>query len=503
METRANSTQSVGTNLIDLGMISLTRGSGVSLHRQLFEGLREAILNGQLPVGVRLPPTRTLAKQLAVSRNTVVNAFEQLMAEGYLVTRIGAGTFVSEALPERWLSVEVPRQTGQVAVGSHANLSKRGHKIAAIPIGSRENVRPFLPGMPDVRHFPFSVWEKLLRQQRHTMAALGYNDPQGASALREALATHLQLARGLRCSADQIIITSGTQHSLDVATRLLSDAGDTVWMENPGYSRAVAAFQCNELEIIPVPVTSNGFDVEAAQRSSSIARLAYVTPSHQYPLGVTMSAARRLELLAWAAENDGWILEDDYDSEFRFGGHPLPCLQGMDGAGRVIYIGTFSKVLFPALRLGYVVVPRGLIVAFRSAIAHTSRTPNWVTQLAMADFLREGHYARHVRRMRLLYAERQRVLLAEIADQQLPLAIDATPAGLHVLAWLPVDVDDVAISAELAAHNIAAPPLSYYSLTPLQRGGLVLGFGGFDVTEIRHAITRMGSLLINSKLLEI
>ncbi|MGB1251367.1 MAG: PLP-dependent aminotransferase family protein [Candidatus Promineifilaceae bacterium] len=477
---------------ISLGMLTLDRNRPKSLQRQLYESLREQILTGKLPASTQLPSTRALAGQLGVSRNTVVNAFDQLIAEGYLTTRAGAGTFVSKELPDRLLNVPnlaLPKQATPPAPSGL--LSKRGKRLMQMPY-KFEPVRAFEPGIPEIKRFPFPIWEKLLRRhwQKTDPRSLGYNDPLGFLGLRQAIAGYLQSARGVRCSAEQIVITSGAQQCIDLATRLLLDPGDHVWLENPGYRGAWAAFVGNGANVVPVPVSADGLDLQAGIAANPNAKMAYVTPSHQYPIGVTMSAARRLDLLAWAREQQTWILEDDYDSEYRYAGHPLPCLQGLDEAQRVIYIGTFSKVLFPALRLAYMVVPDYLTSAFRAALHHTSRVTTWVMQRAMADFMNEGHFSRHIRRMRLLYAERQQVLLSEVKRLNLPLEINAEPAGLHVLAWLDEGVDDRVISAELHQQGVSASPLSNYSHRPLPRGGLVLGFGGYEPTEIRTALAK-------------
>jgi GntR family transcriptional regulator/MocR family aminotransferase len=488
---------------ISLGGIALEQTASIPLHRQLYNALGQAILSGRLASGTRLPSSRALAAELAVSRNTVVNAFEQLVAEGYLEGKVGAGTWVSRTLPDELLAVRQaarppePRPTGL----ARAMLSGRGRLIAGTAVSQSpwgQVVRPFRAGLPALDLFPRKVWGRLLTRRVPALsdALLQYGDPAGYRPLRQAIATYLGAARGVRCEADQVLVVGGAQQALDLTARLLLDPGQAVWVENPGYLGARGAFLAAGASLVPLPVDDEGLNVAAGLAAGPQARLAYISPSHQYPLGVTMSLPRRLELLAWAEQNRAWIVEDDYDSEYRYAGQPLAALQGLDPAGRVIYIGTFSKVLFPALRLGYLVAAPALIQAFVAARALQDRGSALLEQAVLADFIDQGHFARHIRRMRTLYRERQTALV-EAVRQELGdlLEIKATPAGLHLVGWLPAGVDDQAVSQRLLAEGIESLSLSSFALTPLPRGGLVLGYAPHPVEQIRAGVGRMATVL--------
>jgi GntR family transcriptional regulator / MocR family aminotransferase len=489
--------------VVTIGMLGLDRGVGVPLHRQLYEGLREAILSGRLRPGARLPSTRTLADDLGASRNTVLAAFGQLLAEGYVEGRVGAGTTVASTLPETLLRAH-PETRGTERPGRRPRLSRRG----ALIVGTRAAVvrgapaaRPFRPGLPGLELFPFDLWTRLLarRWRRVPRQLLDYGDPAGYAPLREAIAAYLREARAVRCDAGQVIVVTGAQQAVDLAARVLLDPGDTAWVEDPGYPGARGALVAAGIRLAPVPVDGDGLDVGRGARQAPHARLVYVTPSHQYPLGVTMSLHRRLALLEWASRSGAWILEDDYDSEYRYAGRPLAALQGLDTAGRVIYAGTFSKVLFPSLRLGYLVVPPELVDAFVAARALADRHSPSVTQAALADFIDSGHFARHVRRTRALYAERQAALVRAVR-RALPGLLDVAPAeaGMHLLGWLPAGVDDGHAARAALAHEVDTPPLSGFRARPGrrgERGGLILGYAAYSPREIDDACERLAAAL--------
>ncbi|HKN66157.1 MAG TPA: PLP-dependent aminotransferase family protein [Gemmatimonadaceae bacterium] len=480
--------------------------SAAPLYRQLYDGLREAIVGGRLRPGARLPAARALGSDLALSRNTVEQAYEQLHAEGYLDRHPRRGTFVSDTMPDDVLHARPnSREPRRIVFPARSSapprrlLSSRGAAIADVALPAGVNTfappRPFRPGVPALDAFPMALWSRLSARhwQRAGRRHLAYGHSAGYQPLREAIAQHVGAARGVRCTPEQVIIVGGSQQALALATRLLLDPGDSVWMEEPGYLGARAAFIASEARIVPVPVDEEGLDVAAGEHAAPDARLAFVTPSHQHPLGSAMSIPRRMALLAWARRADAWILEDDYDSEIRYEGRPLPAMQGLDSDGRVLYLGTFSKTVFPALRLGYVIVPTSLVDAFVTARLIVDRHSSVVEQAILADFISEGHYARHIRRMRTLYAERQNALLDALHPFSDVVDVQPTRAGLNVLAWLPVGVDDRAIARKAESVGIEAPPLSPFALRPLARGALILNFSGYDEMALRSAASRLGA----------
>jgi GntR family transcriptional regulator / MocR family aminotransferase len=480
---------------------SLDSADGVPLYRQLYTGLRRAILDGQLRAGTRLPSTRELATDLGVSRNTVMNAFEQLLAEGYVEGQVGSGTYVSRALPDDLLHARTQTARAPQRARAGRTLARRAALITTTRLNiSREqtSTRPFRPGTPALDCFPHALWARLLarRWRKPPRDLLGYVESAGYLPLREAIATYLGAARAVRCEAAQVIVVAGTQQALDMVARLLIDEGDAVWHEEPGYLGARGAFKSAGARVVPVPVDEEGLDVNEGATLAPDARLVYVTPSHQYPLGVTMTLARRLALLEWANRAGAWVLEDDYDSEYRYEGRPLAALQGLDAEGRVIYLGTFSKVLFPALRLGYVVVPPDLVEVFTNARGLASRFSPTVEQAVLADFINEGHFARHIRRMRALYAERQAILL-DAAARDLAGLLELKPdaAGIHLVGQLPAGVDDATASRAAAAVGIDVQPLSSFRLKRGGRGGLLLGYAGYDERQLRNGVRKLADAL--------
>ena len=483
--------------------ISLERNSEMPLYRQLYEFLREQILSGRLSPNTLLPATRSLAQELRISRNTVLNAYKQLLAEGYLESTGGGYTRVTSTLPEQVLSVEEknrpveryhPTDEDRVEV---AKLSDWGETITSLPYPywDRSGNRPFSSAQPSVGDFPKKVWEKyLLASWRNVDSKeLSYPNTLGYRPLRETLAEYLQVTRGVHCTADQVVITNGTQHALTTMFKLLLNKGDKVWIENPSYNGVKIALNQVEADIVPVPVDENGLVFEEGIKMAPHGRMACISPSHQYPLGTTMSLTRRLELLEWAKQNQAWIIEDDYDSEYRYAGYPIEALQGLDGSGRVIYMGTFSKVLFPALRLGYMVLPKPLVEPFRAIRAFSDRGTRLLEQVTVDCFIKDGHLARHIRKMRILYAERQTVLI-EMAEKFLGgmLELEPNDVGLHLVGWLPYHMDDKIVSEHLLADGIYAPPLSYFSLVPLPRPGLVIGYAAVPANDIVSAVKKMG-----------
>jgi GntR family transcriptional regulator / MocR family aminotransferase len=481
-------------------LLAFDRAAAKPLYRQLYEGFREAILAGRLEAGQRLPSTRGLAGELQISRLPVLTAFEQLLAEGYFESRAGAGTFVARSLadPQR-----ERRGAGASSVRHEPRPGRR--EVAAhpgLPLGRQE---PWLQGLGVFRVsqiavdlFPLQVWSGLVaRHGRNPRASqMLYGDPRGDLRFRETLAVYLRTSRGVRCAPEQILVTSGSQHGLTIAARVLLDPGDEVWVEEPGYPGARDALAIAGARLIPVPVDEEGLDVTAGADLGPRARAAYVTPSHQYPLGATLTASRRLQLLDWARRSGAWILEDDYDSEYRYESQPIAALQGLDRDSRVIYIGTFSKVLFPALRVGYLVVPADLVSRFAAMRAAIDDFPPALYQAVLTDFLAEGHFARHLRRMRQLYRERRGALVEALRSEPgLALQVLGEGAGMHLTAVLEPGVDDRRISEQAARQGLWTMPLSACCLGPPARSGLVLGYGGTGIPEILDGVRKLGRIM--------
>jgi len=481
--------------------VALDTNSGVPMYDQLSEWFRRAIMDGRLRPGQRVPSTRNLAKELNISRIPVLSAYEQLYAEGYLETFVGAGTCVAHAIPGEMLKpVKDTQRTSQPKTVQNAprRISRRVATLRTAPQTWADNQGAFRIGLPALDHFPVMAWSKLINRhaRKPPIDHMVYGNPMGHLPLREAVAEYLSTVRAVRCDASQILITTGSQQGLQICAHALLEAKDRVWMEDPGYPGARQALRTVGADIVPVPVDDEGVNVDAGIRLGKNARAAYISPSHQFPLGVTMSAARRMQLLSWAARTGAWIIEDDYDSEYRFGGRPLASLQGMDAEDRVIYVGTFSKVVFPALRVGYIVAPKDLIPAFATVRDAFDTFSSTLYQAALADFITEGQFARHIRRMRALYLERRTVLL-EAIDQYMDdkLEVIGTHAGMQLTALLPRGIDDVALSIKTAKLGISTRPLSICYAKRPKRGGVILGYSGASVAEIRDGIRKLKSCL--------
>ncbi len=485
--------------------VNAERSSGVPLHRQIYDGLRSAILDGRLEPGTRLPSTRAFALELGVARNTVIAVFEQLAAEGFLRPRVGDGTRVADIEPELLprparkapLSPRIRRRS---ASGSAVSpLSVRGKAIVGVGRGAPgPGERAFQPGLPDIAAFPHRTWARILARHARTpeRARLGYDDAAGDPRLRAAIAAYVTAARGVRCSPDRVVAVAGAQAALDLCVRLLLDPGDPAWIEEPGYAGARAALLGAGARIEPVPVDSEGLDVAAGEARCPGARLAYITPSCQFPLGVTLSLERRLRLLDWAERAGAFVIEDDYDSEYRYRGRPITAVQGIDTNDRVAYVGTFAKTMFPALRVGYVIAPEGLETAFARAVRNTGHSVPQPVQGALAEFIDAGHYGRHVRRMRALYARRRARLFA-LAREHLSDVLELIPceAGMQVAGWLANDLDDRALAAAGARAGLALAPLSACWTGPGARAGLHLGYAGVSEDALGHAVPKLARII--------
>ncbi|MDT9002432.1 PLP-dependent aminotransferase family protein [Paucibacter sp. APW11] len=462
-------------------------GRGLGRREQLCASLRQAMRAGELELGERLPASRVLAADLGLSRVTVEAAYGQLEAEGYVNRAVGRGSFVAIAS-----GAGGQRKRPSPAAPRIAPLSRRGQLITATG-GCEDPLQPraFAAGSPDLRAFPLALWRQLLnRRLRSDAALLGYGDPQGHPALREAIAGYLCQSRGLRCRAEQVLVLTSSQQALQLCATLLLDAGDALWMEEPGYRGARTAFAAAGAAIVPVPLDAEGLCPPAG---AAAPRLIYLTPSHQYPCGMALSLPRRLALLGLARQDSRcFIIEDDYDSEFHYEGRPMPALQGLDEAGRVLYVGTFSKVLFPSLRLAYLVLPEALVQPFTVARSvqdgHSAQLP----QAVAADFISQGHFAAHLRLMRQLYRER-RAVLQEALSSLGWLSAQPSAGGLQLAALLPQG-QEAAYSRAAAARGIATPSLSaLYAGTPAQDGWL-LGYAALTPEEIRQAVAALAPI---------
>jgi GntR family transcriptional regulator/MocR family aminotransferase len=474
------------------------RDSAVPAYRWLYGALRAEILDGRLRPGSRLPATRDLARQYELSRGTIVTAFEQLKSEGYVEGSTGSGTYVSKVLPDELL--QVSRAAGAKIAAepkvSRDAVSDYCGRLTLFPNLEPRPSRAFRPNLPALDLFPTTLWAQITarRLRRVSMNLLLGCDAMGYPPLRQAVADYLSASRGVKCTAEQVVIVSGVQEALDLVARLFINPGDRVCMENPGYPGAALVFEAVGAKVCPAGVDDEGLELREATLRGS--RLVYVTPGHQFPLGVIMSLSRRLALLEWARKSGALIFEDDYDSEYRYSGRPVPALQSLDRDGLVLFSGSFNKVLFPSLRLGYLVIPEGMVDHFAAARSITSRHAPLLEQAVLCDFITEGHFGRHLRRMREVYAERLSVLL-EGARQKLAgrLEISSIEAGLQTPGWLAEGIDCPSIATAASARGLELVPLSQYCRGPIERDGFLLGFAAVDTREIRRGVKELASVL--------
>jgi len=475
------------------------RDSGKSANRWLYESLRTEILEGRLRAGARLPATRDLARQYGLARGTIVDAFEQLKSEGYIEGAVGSGTYVNGILPDELL--QAPGSGGPAPLAPRRRrrrLSDYAERVKLFPNFEIRPSRAFRANMPALDLFPTTLWAQVAARRLRRASAnllLGCS-PMGYPPLRDAVASYLSTSRGVKCGADQVVIVSGVQEAIDLAVRLFINPGDRVCMENPGYPGAAIAFRAAGAKISAIGVDSEGMRVHEAKMRG--ARLVYVTPGHQFPLGVTMSVARRLQLLEWAARAGALILEDDYDSEYRYAGRPVPALQGLDRHGLVLFAGSFSKVLFPSLRVGYMVVPTDLLDCLAATLSITNRHAPLLEQAVLCDFITEGYFGRHLRRMREVYAQRLSILM-ECAQQNLSgaLEISGVEAGLQTIGWLREGLNAESVAAGAAKRSVEVTALGHYRQGAAVREGLQLGFAAVDSKEIRRGVRELGVSLEN------
>ncbi|MFM0207807.1 PLP-dependent aminotransferase family protein [Paraburkholderia sediminicola] len=494
------------------------RPHGTSLQRWLYDELRSAILTGRLSPGARLPSSRDLAARFALSRGTVLSVFSQLDAEGYLTGAIGRGSFVTPELPDRRFDssdrVSIKKYDGRSSAHDRNDdndgaarardiaLSTRGRLLARTPFqvsGRGSPARAFRASQPDLDAFPFELWARLAakRARRTRRDLLGDGEAQGYLPLREAIAGYVGMSRGITCTADNVVVLGSVQQAIDLGARLLLDPGDAAWIEDPGYPGARFALEAAGARVVGVPVDAGGVDVEWARRHVADARLAYVTAGRQAPLGPPLALERRLSLLEWARDRGAVIIEDDYDSEYRFEGNPLAAMKSLDHDGHVIYCGTFSKVMFPALRTAYAILPDRLVDPFVAALSLTTRHVSLDQQSVLHEFIADGHFGRHIRRMRMLYGERAEALKMA-ADRHLSglLTVPRIIAGLDAAAFFPPGIDDAEMARRAAREGIETRPLSLYAIDRAAPPGLVLGFASIGSDVIESAVIALARALV-------
>ncbi|SAL23094.1 transcriptional regulator [Caballeronia peredens] len=472
----------------------IDRSAAEPMYRQVLEGMQQAILTGQLAPGTKLPSSRTLAIDLGIARNTVLHVYEQLTAEGYVTSTTGSGTYVADTAPREGSVTKAQAEEAK----KPCTISRRGERLIAQAGVSPKQWGAFMPGVPDVAEFPSRTWSRLQARlwKRASPDLLTYAPGGGYRPLRRALSDYLRVARSVKCQPDQIIITTGIHQSIDLAVRLLTDFGDRAWVEEPCYWGARSVLQSSGLTLVPVPVDEEGLNPTERDMATP-PRLALVTPSHQYPLGMVMTLARRRALLEFARQHKVWIIEDDYDSEFRYGSRPLSSLQGLDDAGQVIYVGSLGKMLYPGLRMGYMVVPENLVDSFRTGVAELYREGQLMQQAVLTEFILDGHLTSHVRRMRGLYGERRELLIeakkARFGDS---LAVRGDEAGLHFVLELPPDADDRAIAAAAMAAGVVTRPLvNYYMNQDEAMRGLMLGYACVPNAQIAPNFARLADVI--------
>ena len=476
---------------------------GQELWRWLYMELRAAILDGRLKPGSRIPSSRALAQQYSLSRGTVTAAFDQLRSEGYIGAQTGAGSFIANPLPDESVAM-TPAVSPPVTPQSTATLSNRGRftteGIRLLP-ASHSLGKAFRSYEPAIDLFPVDLWSRVAGRvlRRAPRSSYGQGDALGYLPLRRAIAEYVGAARGVRCHAGQIIVTSGAQQALDLIFRLLLDPDDEVWIEDPGYPGAHYALRAAGARAVPVPVDAEGLDVASASALAPNAKLAYVTPSNQFPIGITMSQARREALLTWAAREGSWIIEDEYDAEYRYSGSPVASLRSLDSAGAVIYVGTFTKMLFNSLRLGFVVLPERVVDAFAAARSVCDRHPPTLDQAILAEFILEGYFGHHVRRMRQIYSERMSVL-AELGERHLKGALRIVPAvsGMRTVAWIESGESDLAITQLARSHGLELAALSEFTVTHKHPPGLIMGFAGCTPAELRRGVELLATVMHTS-----
>ncbi len=483
---------------LNLAGIKILKKYSTPLYQQVYEQFRQMILTGRLRPRDRLPSTRILAEDLGVSRTIITQGFEQLILEGYIVGKTGSGTYVSDVLPDNLISPKATntRNKEVVAVRGPATPTKLFiPEELLLGNSSKENVAPFQTGLAALDLFPYQVWYEVSKKVFRNLKnyPLGYEESIGYKPLRNEIAKYLRISRAVKCEAEQIIIVNGSQQGLNLIVQCLLKKGDTVWMEDPGYHGMKFVCSNMDVSICPLPVESDGININIGITKCPNAKLAYITPSHQFPTGATLSLKKRLQLLEWASRNHMWILEDDYDSEFRYEGRPLASLQGMDNNGVVIYSGTFSKVMFPGLRLAYIVLPTiEMVTEFKKMKGMMDRQSPILDQIILHKFLEEGHFLRHIRKMRLIYSERRKILV-KLIEENLGdyLTIEPTSAGMNLTVWLSKKIDVEKLKEEIGKEGLIVPFTTGYAVGFVEKQGINIGFTAFSKYRLKTGIQKL------------
>ena len=477
-------------------------------YKRVYEAIRSAIVNRRLPAGSKLPSSRDLARELSASRNMIVAAYDQLQAEGYVSSQTGSGTYVTDVLPDGMsdsYAFNAPHTSDANNSSPHNDsviLSQRGLRLTREQGYVAYEVQPLaLSGKMDLLNFPVKTWQRVQNQiwRREDVALYDYDSNGGYAPLKKAVADYLRISRGVVLDPEQVLITAGTQQSLDLISRMLADQGDIAWVENPCYWGAWSSFYANDLAIRPIHVDHEGMSPTSEDFTSPAPKFIYITPSHQYPTGAIMSLARRRQLIDYAQQSGAWLLEDDYDSEFRYSGRPIASLQGLaheSGIGRVLYMGTFSKVMFPGVKLSYLVLPKALIEPFKTALYDLYRPGQLHLQASLAEFIEQGHFTTHIRRLRQAYAQRRTILLA-VLNKTLTHRVEQIidDAGLHLVVKLPAHIDDVEVANRCHSEGVSVKPLSRYYIGTIDMRGLVVGFAYVDASDLVTCGQRLAQVL--------
>ncbi len=474
-------------------------------YKRVYEAIRSAIVNRRLPSGSKLPSSRDLARELSASRNMIVAAYDQLQAEGYVSSQTGSGTYVTDVLPDGLSETHTSESLiNATLTESHADitLSLRGSRLTREQGYNAYEVQPLaLSGKMDLLNFPVKTWQRVQNQvwRREDVALYDYDSRGGYAPLKKAVADYLRISRGVVLEPEQVLITAGTQQSLDLISRMLADQNDIAWVENPCYWGAWSSFYANDLHIRPIAVDTEGMSPSSDDINSTAPKFIYITPSHQYPTGAVMSLARRRQLIEYAQQSGAWLLEDDYDSEFRYSGRPIASLQGLaheSGISRVLYMGTFSKVMFPGIKLSYLVLPKPLIDSFKIALYDLYRPGQLHLQASLAEFIEQGHFTTHIRRLRQAYAQRRTILLA-VLNKTLngPVEQMIDDAGLHLVVKLPTHTNDVEIANRCHTQGLSVRPLSRYYIGGTEVRGLVVGFAYVDASDLVTCGKMLGQVL--------